>query len=95
MECALLPCKAFSTADFEHGPKALAAHGTAAIVFGDVPAWLSDHGCEVIAAPKNGPPESQPISDAVFGQWVALLAARARGLEPDAPHNLSKVTKTL
>jgi glucosamine--fructose-6-phosphate aminotransferase (isomerizing) len=95
MECALLPCKAYSTADFEHGPKALARHGTAALVFGDVPKGIEDAGCIAITAPAHAPEECQPMFDAIFGQWVALLTARARGLDPDAPEGLTKVTKTL
>jgi glucosamine--fructose-6-phosphate aminotransferase (isomerizing) len=38
---------------------------------------------------------STPISEIIFGQWVALMAARARGLNPDDPRFLSKVTLTL
>jgi glucosamine--fructose-6-phosphate aminotransferase (isomerizing) len=33
--------------------------------------------------------------DVIYGQWLALLAARARGLDPDRPVGLSKVTMTL
>ncbi len=95
MECALLPCKAYSTADFEHGPKALATHGTAAIVFGELPKGLDESGCTCVTAPAPAPDESQPMFDAIFGQWTALLTARARGLDPDAPQGLTKVTKTL
>ena len=95
MECALLPCKPYSTADFEHGPKALATHGTAAIVFGEPPTVLGESGCTCVQAPAKAPPESQPMFDAVFGQWLALHTARARGLDPDNPKNLSKVTRTL
>jgi glucosamine--fructose-6-phosphate aminotransferase (isomerizing) len=95
MECALLPCKPYSTADFEHGPKALATHGTAAIVFGEPPTVLDESGCTCVQAPTKAPPESQPLFDAVFGQWLALHTARARGLDPDSPKNLSKVTRTL
>jgi glucosamine--fructose-6-phosphate aminotransferase (isomerizing) len=94
MECALLPCKAYSTADFAHGPRALAGHGSAAIVFGQAPEGLAEAGCLVIQAPIVGPPECQPMFDAVFGQWIALLAARSRGLDPDNPRHLSKITKT-
>jgi len=95
MECALLPCKAYSTADFEHGPKALATEGTAAIVFGDVPASLADHGCTPVAAPPCSAGPSAPMCDVLFGQWLALLAARARGIDPDNPPVISKVTRTL
>jgi glucosamine--fructose-6-phosphate aminotransferase (isomerizing) len=95
MECALLPCKAYSTADFEHGPKALAKHGTAALVYGEAPDGIESAGCVVAMAPTQGPDECQPIFDALYGQWVALLTARARGLDPDTPEGLSKVTRTL
>lgn len=89
MECALLPCKAYSTADFEHGPKALAGPGSAAVVFGEAASG------EVVVAPEAPVrAELKPLWDIVFGQWLALLAARARGLDPDAARNLSKVTET-
>lgn len=96
MECALLPCKPFSTADFQHGPRALAGHGSAAIVYGEAPTGLADQGCLVLQAPAPPVPEPlQPIWHAMFGQWAALHAARARGLDPDDPRFLAKVTKTL
>lgn len=95
MECALLPCKAYSTSDFQHGPRALAKHGTVALAFGDAPESLGEAGCVVAKAPSHGPEECTPFFDALFGQWVALLAARARGLDPDTPQGLTKVTETL
>lgn len=95
MECALLPFKAFSSADFQHGPRALASHGTMAVVYGEAVEGLAGSGCLVEQAPKSAPGPSAPISEILYGQWLALLAARARGLDPDKPHNLSKVTKTL
>lgn len=95
MECALMPCKAFSTADFEHGPKALAIHGTATLVFGEVPDSIRESGTQCVIAPTPPNAISAPIFDALAGQWLALLAARARGLDPDSPQGLSKVTKTL
>ena len=96
MECALVPCKAYSTADFEHGPKALAGHGSAAISFEGERPGLTEQGCEIVAAPAQDlvPDEYWPIWDAVFGQWVALHAARAKGLDPDAARHLDKVTRT-
>lgn len=95
MECALLPCKAYSTADFEHGPKALAGHDSALIYFGD--ATASSSGADVIAAPqpKGTDPELMPIWDIFFGQWLALTAARARGYDPDHPTGLKKITETM
>jgi glucosamine--fructose-6-phosphate aminotransferase (isomerizing) len=100
MECALLPCKSYSIADFEHGPKALAVHGSAAIVFGECLPHLSEQGCLTIEAPRprrepEVPSELLPIWDAMFAQWLALHAARARALDPDQPMHLEKVTRTL
>lgn len=97
MECALIPCKAYSAADFQHGPKALAGPGSAALDFSGEVAGIAEQGCEVIAAPRPDgvAPEMLPLWQIVFGQWLALFAARARGLDPDAPPHLSKVTRTL
>jgi len=36
-----------------------------------------------------------PIWNIFFGQWLALLAARARGLNPDDPQFIQKVTQTV
>jgi glucosamine--fructose-6-phosphate aminotransferase (isomerizing) len=100
MECALIPAKAFSSADFEHGPKALAGHGSAAISYvGEIPS-LQAQGCEILTAPEPLSDHASyeplfPLWDAIFAQWLALWAARARGLDPDVPRHLNKVTKTL
>jgi glutamine---fructose-6-phosphate transaminase (isomerizing) len=97
MECALLPCKSYSTADFQHGPRALAGHGSAALCYGAAPEGLEEQGCEVILAPEapTSAEEIKPVWEIFFGQWLALLAARARGLDPDRPEHIQKVTQTL
>ena len=96
MECALIPGAAFSAADFEHGPKALAGPNSAAICYNAAMSDLAKQGCVVINAPEPPVAEPlQPIWDIIFGQWLALHCARARGLDPDAPRNLRKVTETL
>ena len=101
MECALISCKAFSSADFEHGPKALAGHGSCAICFDGEKPGLAAQGCEILLSPslpdrarvREGVLE--PIWQIFFGQWLALCAARARGLNPDDPRHIQKVTLTL
>ena len=96
MECALIPCKAYSSADFEHGPKALAGHGSAAIVFDGPKPELAAQGCQILDSPEPPGPETLfPIWDVIFAQWIALTAARARGLDPDRPQHIRKVTETL
>lgn len=96
MECALIPAKSYSTADFEHGPKALAGPGSAAIVYGEHGENLQKQGCRIIEAPAyHGPDFMAPISQIMFGQWMALYAARTRNLNPDDPTFIQKVTETL
>lgn len=96
MECALLTAKSYSTADFTHGPRAIADHGSAAICFSDPPEGLAEQGCAVVTAPHVPLADPhRPIADIFFGQWLALLAARARGIEPDKAQFLDKVTQTL
>lgn len=94
MECALIPCKAYSVADFEHGPKALASHGSVAILYGEGPD-LESQGAALIRAPIAAcEPVISPVWDIFFGQWLALFVARARGLNPDRVRHLNKVTET-
>jgi glutamine---fructose-6-phosphate transaminase (isomerizing) len=98
MECALIPAKSYSAADFEHGPKALAGHGSAAISFDGPMPDLSAQGCEIIVAPappEHVPEPLLPLWHVVFAQWLALLTARARGLDPDEPQHIQKITRTL
>lgn len=95
MECALLPCKAYSTADFAHGPKALADARTAALCFGEASPELTESGMVLVKSLDADKGPLEPVWQAVFAQCVALLAARARGLDPDRAQNLNKVTKTL
>jgi glucosamine--fructose-6-phosphate aminotransferase (isomerizing) len=95
IECARIPCKSYSTADFAHGPKAIAGPGVVAIVFGEAPDILEETGCAVIRPPDAGEGPNAPIREVVFSQFLALHAARRKGLDPDAAPNLSKVTRTL
>lgn len=95
IECALLPCKPYSLADFEHGPKAMAGAGSAAVVFGDAPPTLLHSGTQLLIAPQSDTGPASAIWDVIYGQWLALFAARARGYDPDRPERLAKVTETL
>jgi glucosamine--fructose-6-phosphate aminotransferase (isomerizing) len=101
MECALIPCKPFSSADFEHGPKALAGYGSCAICYDGPKPALSAQGCDIVVSPDLPSHAGAfdaifaPFWDIVFGQWLALSCARARGLNPDDPRHIQKVTETL
>jgi len=48
----------------------------------------------VTAPTPDVAPEIKPIADIVFSQYLALLSARARGLNPDDARYLKKVTET-
>lgn len=96
MECALIPAKGFSWADFQHGPTALAIAGSGVVTFGNVGEGLEARGCTLLRSPDPaGPEELRPLREIVYGQFLALYAARLRYLDPDAPPNLHKVTETV
>jgi glucosamine 6-phosphate synthetase-like amidotransferase/phosphosugar isomerase protein len=48
-----------------------------------------------ILAPEVEDGPAAEIRAIAFGQYLALEAARLRGLDPDRARNLSKITKTL
>lgn len=97
MECALIPAKAYSTADFEHGPKALATSESAIVAYGKVNPHLEQQGARIFQSPvpRAVPEEMLPIWQILYGQWLALAAARLRGHDPDQPQFIQKVTRTL
>ncbi len=108
----------YSSADFQHGPKALLQEGLpvmvvapASRVFEDldaVVAFARERRAPLIAVgggaalagaaltlPLSDVPEwLSPIEAAIPGQLFAQELARSRGLTPDAPRGLSKVTLT-
>jgi glucosamine--fructose-6-phosphate aminotransferase (isomerizing) len=45
-----------------------------------------------VPVPTPEPPLLSPLLSVVPGQLFAAALARARGLDPDAPHGLAKVT---
>jgi glucosamine--fructose-6-phosphate aminotransferase (isomerizing) len=119
-EMAQLLAVPYSTADFEHGPMALAERGFAVLAVApsgppldaqrDVLEQLRDvHGAQVLvisddaaaraidrglALPAGVPGWLSPIVDILPGQLYAYHLTRARGLDPDRPRTISKVTET-
>ena len=98
MECALIPCHAYSSADFQHGPKALAGEGSVIL---DFTGGLEDtlrQPAKFIQPPRPTRTVSDPLLpfwQIPFGQLMALRLARAKGLDPDHPKYIQKVTETL
>ena len=112
-ETCLLPAEPFSSADFLHGPIAVAGSDLPAIVVsppGGAAARelaalvrkLAARGSPVLSiGPKGSPlplprlPEIlSPLVAVVPGQLLALALALSRGLDPDRPRGLRKVTET-
>lgn len=94
MECALIPAKAYSSADFEHGPKALAGPDAALLRVNALSA-PTDLPSLCIDWPEfDVPAEIAAIPQAIVGQCLALELARVRGFDPDHAVRLQKVTKT-
>lgn len=119
-ELAQILAQPFSTADFEHGPIALAEPGFAVLAacptgaaFGaqrEVLAELRNkHGArllvisddvatraldEGLALPAGVPEWLSPLVEIVPGQLYAYYLTLARGLDPERPRTISKVTET-
>jgi glucosamine--fructose-6-phosphate aminotransferase (isomerizing) len=119
-ETSYVLARAWSVADFEHGPIAVVEPGFPVLLVGgggsvqsdleSIAARLAEYGCRVIGlfdamSPPPGldeatvhhsglPEELTPLTLAVLGQLLALRVALARGVDPDQPRALRKITRT-
>jgi glucosamine--fructose-6-phosphate aminotransferase (isomerizing) len=119
-ETSYVLARAWSTADFVHGPIAVVEPGFPVLligaggsVAGDIEAIarkLTELSCRVVglfdapSAPlpddavvridSGLPEELTPLTLAVLGQLLAHQVALAKGVDPDVPRTLRKVTRT-
>jgi glucosamine--fructose-6-phosphate aminotransferase (isomerizing) len=119
-ETSYVLARAWSVADFEHGPIAVVEPGFPVVLVdgrGQMSAdmesigrRLTEHGCRVVrlldGTGEHGdseatvsldsglPEELTPLTLAVLGQLLAHRVALARGIDPDRPRALNKVTRT-
>jgi glucosamine--fructose-6-phosphate aminotransferase (isomerizing) len=119
-ETSYVLARAWSVADFEHGPIAVVEPGLPVILVdgrGQVSADVQSMGtrllalgCRVIRLLDGGgdhrdvestvsldsglPEELTPLTLGVLGQLLAHRVAVARGIDPDHPRALNKVTRT-
>jgi len=118
-ETSYILARAWSIADFEHGPIAVVEPGFPVLLAGgggsvaaDVDAIarrLLEYGCKVVGLfdgvpgvsldssvthDSGLPEELTPLTLAVLGQLLAHRVALARGVDPDQPRALRKVTRT-
>ena len=105
-ETSYVLARAWSVADFEHGPIAVVEAGLPALIVDGgghvaanleaVKARLEEKGCKVLhLVDASGLPEElTPVTLAVSGQLLAHRVAVARGFDPDRPRTIQKVTRT-
>lgn len=119
-ETSYVLARAWSVADFVHGPIAVVepgfpvvlvdGHGRVSEDMESMRARLADHGCRVVrlldgagdqeaadatvGVDSGLPEELTPLTLAVLGQLLAHRVALARGIDPDRPRALNKVTRT-
>lgn len=105
-ETSYVLARAWSVADFEHGPIAIVEAGLPVlIVDGGGPtasgleslrARLETKGCHpLVLRDTSGLPEAlTPMTLAVLGQMLAHHVALAKGMDPDRPRTIQKVTRT-
>jgi len=105
-ETSYVLARAWSVADFEHGPIAIVEAGLPVVVIDGggpvasdldlISARLEAKGCHVLRlSDASGLPEElTPVPLAVLGQLLAHLVAVARGIDPDRPRTIQKVTRT-
>jgi glucosamine--fructose-6-phosphate aminotransferase (isomerizing) len=99
----------FAQVDRDHPVVAVAPRGIGGEAMRPVLERLSERGADVLllgdgdllptasahfALPDTLPDELHPIVDIIPLQWLALEVSTARGLDPDRPRGLSKVTQT-
>lgn len=105
-ETSYVLARAWSVADFEHGPIAIMEAGLPVVIVdggglvaGDLESIrtrLEARGCTVLHLfdVSGLPEELTPIPLAVLGQLLAHQVAAARGFDPDRPRAIQKVTRT-
>jgi glucosamine--fructose-6-phosphate aminotransferase (isomerizing) len=105
-ETSYVLARAWSVADFEHGPIALVEPGLPVIVVGaggaveselrSLKQRLAAGGCRVVELSDGAglPEELTPIALAVAGQLLAHHLSMQRGVDADHPRTLKKITRT-
>ena len=80
--------ESYPAMEYRHGPIAIAGPGRLTWMFGDAPQGLSAQVAATGARFENS--GLDPLADLVRVQILALARARAAGLDPDQPRNLTR-----
>ena len=87
-EAAQAWTESYPAMEYRHGPISIAAPGRVAWYFGEPPADLAADVAATGARFEAG--RLDPLAELVRAQRVALVRAQAKGLDPDAPRNLTR-----
>jgi fructoselysine-6-P-deglycase FrlB-like protein len=80
--------ESYPAMEYRHGPIAIAAPGRVTWHFGEAPSGLEGEVAATGARFEAG--TLDPMAELIRAQRVALERARARGLDPDSPRNLTR-----
>ncbi len=80
--------ESYPSMEYRHGPISIAAPGRVTWHFGEAPTGLPAEVAATGARFEAG--TLDPMAELVRAQRVALERARARGLDPDSPRNLTR-----
>jgi fructoselysine-6-P-deglycase FrlB-like protein len=87
-EAAQVWAESYPAMEYRHGPIALAEAATAVIPMGPIDAALADDIRSTHATLLE--PDDQPLASLVLAHRLAIRLAEIRGLDPDAPRNLTR-----
>ncbi|RKR88881.1 fructoselysine-6-P-deglycase FrlB-like protein [Micromonospora pisi] len=104
-EAATFWSEAYPAMDYRHGPVAIAGPGRMVWAFGEIPDGLAEEiactGAAFVHSRTNGThtvlgdwaagrTPLDPMADLILAQRFAVALATSRGLDPDAPRNLTR-----
>jgi fructoselysine-6-P-deglycase FrlB-like protein len=87
-EAAGLWTEAYPAMEYRHGPIAVTGPGSVVWLFSPAPDGLVDEVISAGGLPWQSP--EVPLAELVRVQRIAAAAARARGMDPDRPRNLTR-----
>jgi fructoselysine-6-P-deglycase FrlB-like protein len=79
--------EAYPAMEYRHGPVSVTGENSVVWLFGPPPDGLA---AEIAAAGGTGWFGGDPLAELVRVQMLAVGLARARGLDPDRPRNLTR-----
>ncbi len=80
--------ESYPAMEYRHGPIAIAAPGRVTWMFGEAPQGLAAEVARTGAHFETS--ALDPMAELIRAQRVALMRARAKGLNPDQPRNLTR-----